>query len=109
MGVGLKAALKIAKEKILSFFEKHKGAEQEGFDEEAFQKLAAEKEKTAESLRALSEKEKELFRAFEEARRDSEKELSAERLMEKELFALQVRGNELRTQMQLFSYKEEHQ
>ena len=104
---GLRAALKILKEKIFSFFEKHKGAERDVFDEEAFRKLSAEKDKTAESLRALYEKEKEISREFEKERRDIEKDLGAERLIEKELFALQMQENELRTQMKLFLYREE--
>ncbi len=105
---GLQAAITIVKEKIFSFFEKHTATEQESFNEEAFQKLSVEKEKTAESLRRLREKERELSRAFEDAERDIEKEFGAERLIEKELFALHVRENELRAQMKLFAYREEH-
>ncbi|MBI3075206.1 MAG: AAA family ATPase [Parcubacteria group bacterium] len=104
---GLRAAITTIKERIFSFFEKRAAAHPWSFDEEAFRKLSAEKENTAESLRALVEKEKELSRAFEEARRESEKDLGAERLIEKELFALQVRENELQTEIKLLEYREE--
>lgn len=104
---GALAALRSIKEKISSFFEKYTGELKGGFDEEAFRKLASEKEKTAEALQMMLQKEKELSGAFEEARSEIEKERGAERLIEKELFALEMREGELRTQMKLFAFREE--
>lgn len=104
---GARAALKRIKEKIFSFFENHKITEQSGFDEEAFWKLTAEKNEATEALRALFQKEKEISRTFEDERRKIEKERGIARLIEKELFALQVKENELRSQMKLFAYREE--
>lgn len=102
-----RAVFRNIREKIASFFEKYADELKGSFDEEVYQKMSAEKEKTAEALRALLQTEKELSSEFDEERREIEKERGAERLIEKELFALQVRGNELRTQMKLFAYREE--
>ena len=104
---GLRKALGAVKEECAAFFRGHEGQREAAHEGDGLEKFVQEKEKTALALHLLSDKEREALTGLAVARAAREEERGAVAVIQKELFRLRTRENELKTQTELFLYREE--